>query len=45
MAYVQSFHAGLEFDLVYSQPGIGSEFVKFVQSGWESTQINVWSGK
>ncbi len=28
-----------EFDLDHSQPGIGSEFVTFVQSGWESTKI------
>ncbi len=30
-----------EFDLCHSQPVIGWEFVKFVQSLWESTQNNV----
>ncbi len=27
-----------EFDLGHSQPGISWEFVKFAQSGWESTK-------
>ncbi len=33
-----------EFDLGHSQCGIGWEFVKFVQRGWESTK-NISVGK